>query len=315
MNYLDDSIINRIHSKFDRLNKARPLPPSVVNKLQEQFQIEMTYNSNAIEGNTLTKKETYLVISQGITVKGKPLKDHLEAHDHYEALEYVYELVKHEKRLTLSEHLIRSLHQLVVKKSDSEIAGTYRTGAVIITGSDHIPPDPSKVPELMHKLIKDFKKQEKELHPIELAALIHHKLVNIHPFFDGNGRTARLVMNIILMRKGYPLTIILKNDRQRYYRMLEQADKDNMNEYTRFIAQSVERSLDIYLKVIPSRLQVSEKLFTLSMLSFHTPYSSKYLNLLARIGKLESTKQGRVWMSSKEAVERYIQERKRKRKL
>jgi len=315
MNYLDDSIINRINSKFDRLNKARPLTPSVVKKLQEQFQIEMTYNSNAIEGNSLTKKETFLVISQGITVKGKPLKDHLEAHDHYEALEYVYELVQHQKRMTLSEHLIRSLHQLVVKKSDSEIAGTYRAGAVIITGSDHTPPDPAEVPGLMNELIKDFKKQEEKLHPIELAALIHHKLVNIHPFFDGNGRTSRLVMNIILMRKGYPLTIILKNDRQRYYRMLEQADKGNMNEYARFIAQSVERSLDIYLKVIPSKIQTSEKLFTLSELSSQTPYSSKYLNLLARTGKMESTKQGRIWMSSKEAVERYIQERKRKRKL
>ncbi len=315
MNYLEDTIINRINSKFDRLNEARPLPSSVVKKLQEQFQIEMTYNSNAIEGNSLTKKETFLVISQGITVKGKPLKDHLEAHDHYEALEYLYELVQHQKHVTLSEYLIRSLHQLIVKKSESEIAGTYRTGAVIITGSDHTPPDPSKIPGLMNTLINDFKKQEKELHPVELAALIHHKLVHIHPFFDGNGRTARLVMNIILMRKGYPLTIILKNDRQRYYRMLEQADKGHMNEYARFIAQSVERSLDIYLKTIPTALQKSEELISLSKLSLHTSYSNKYLNLLARTGRLESIKQGRVWMSSKEAVERYISERKRNRKL
>src|SRR3989344_8832085 len=124
MNYLESSLLKRIDNKLSQLNKARPLSASVVTKLREQFQIEMTYNSNAIEGNSLTKKETYLVISQGITVKGKPLKDHLEAHDHYEALEYVYELVQHQKRVTLSEHLIRSLHQLVVKKSDSEIAGT-----------------------------------------------------------------------------------------------------------------------------------------------------------------------------------------------
>src|SRR3989344_5339481 len=315
MNYLDDSIINRINSKFDRLNKARPLPPFMVKKLQEQFQIEMTYNSNAIEGNSLTKKETYLVISQGITIKGKPLKDHLEAKDHYEALEYVYEIVQPQKNITLSEHLIRILHQLVVKKSDPEIAGMYRTGSVIITGSGHVPPDPSEIPGLMNNLIKEFNKLKNKLHPIELAALLHHKIVNIHPFFDGNGRTARLVMNVLLMRKGYPLSIILKNDRFRYYRLLGQADRGNLGPFMRFIAQSVERPLVIYLNSIRLKEGKTEKLYTLTNLSKQVPYSSKYLNLLASSGKLEATKQGRVWMSSQEAVDRYIKNRKRKRKL
>src|SRR3990167_10691123 len=136
--YLSKKTINILEEKLKLLNTHRPISSSIVKKIKEQFQIEMTYNSNAIEGNSLTKKETYLVISQGITIKGKPLKDHLEAKDHYEALEYVYEIVQQQKNITLSEHLIRILHQLVVKKSDPEIAGMYRTGSVIITGSGHV---------------------------------------------------------------------------------------------------------------------------------------------------------------------------------
>jgi len=315
MNYLDSALIKRVDAKLERLNKAQPLRSTVVNKLKEQFQIEMTYNSNAIEGNSLTKKETYLVISQGITIKGKPLKDHLEAKDHYEALEYVYEIVQPQKNITLSEHLIRILHQLVVKKSDPEIAGMYRTGSVIITGSGHVPPDPSEIPGLMNNLIKEFNKLKNKLHPIELAALLHHKIVNIHPFFDGNGRTARLVMNVLLMRKGYPLSIILKNDRFRYYRLLGQADRGNLGPFMRFIAQSVERPLVIYLNSIRLKEGKTEKLYSLLELSKHVPYSSKYLNLLAISGQLEAHKQDRNWVSSLEAVKRYMHNRKRKRNV
>lgn len=315
MRYLDTSLLTRIDGKKDQLTKARPLSPTILKKLRSQLQIEMTYNSNAIEGNSLTERETYFVISEGITVKGKPLKDHLEAKDHFEALSYLFELVDHDKQLTLSAHLIRTLHQLVVLKSESDIAGRYRTGTVMITGSSHIPPDPSQVPALMDELIKDIIQNEKKFHPVELAAYIHHRLVFIHPFSDGNGRTARLVMNVLLMREGYPLTIILKNDRRRYYRLLEQADTGTMEAYVRFIAQAVERSLDIYLRALSQTSEEPEKLYTLSELSKYTPYSAKYLNLQVRAGKLEAVKKGRIWLASQEAVQRYIKNRKRKRKL
>lgn len=315
MKFIDSSIQKRIDAKLNQLSKLRPLPKVAVLKLQEQFQIEMTYNSNAIEGNSLTLKETFLVINEGITIKGKPLKDHLEAKDHHEALEYIYELVQPLKKPTLSEKLIRTIHQLVVKKTDEEWAGRYRNSDVVIGGAEHKPPDASLVPSLMQDLINWYQKSQKKLHPIELAALLHHRLVYIHPFFDGNGRTARLSMNIFLMRKSYPLAVILKNDRQKYYRVLKQADKGDYKPLVRFIAQAIERSLDIYLKTLTPISKKREKFISLSKASKKTPYCAKYLNLLARQGKLEAHKEGRNWLTSLEAIKRYQEKRQRKRKL
>lgn len=315
MSYLSKILIDRIESKLKFLQKLRPLPPSAVKKLQEQFEIEMTYNSNAIEGNSLTLKETYLVIQEGLTIKGKPLKDHLEAKDHHEALEFLHETVEHGSQPTLSEHLIRTLHQIVMKKTDEEYAGKYRNSNVFIGGADHVPPDALLVPKQMPDLIRWFSKNIKRLHPIELAALLHHKLVYIHPFFDGNGRTARLVMNIILMKAGYPLVIILKNDRKKYYRALSQADSGKYSLLVQVIAQAVERSLNIYLKTLTPINQRREKFGSLRQMSRKAPYSTKYLNLLARTGKLEAHKQGRNWLTSYEAIRRYIGQRERARKF
>ena len=315
MPYLQPALANRIDQKLRRLQSLRPLPPSSVRKLKEQFEIEMTYNSNAIEGNSLTLKETYLVIHEGLTIKGKPLKDHLEAKDHHEALEFLYEIVQQDSHPTLSEHLIRTMHQLVMKKTDEEFAGKYRNSNVFIGGADHVPPDALQVPAEMKKLMNWFVKEIKHLHSIELATLLHHKLVYIHPFFDGNGRTSRLTMNIVLMKSGYPLVLIIKNDRKKYYQALEKADKGNYIALVKFIAQAVERSLDIYLKTLTPSSKKREKFLLLSEISSKTPYSTKYLNLLARQGKLEAHKQGRNWLTTIEAVERYIERRERKRKL
>ncbi len=313
--HLFSKLAQRIDQKLNRLQALRPLPSSAVKKLQERFEIEMTYNSNAIEGNSLTLKETFLVINEGLTIKGKPLKDHLEAKDHHEALEMVYELINHDVKPTLSEQSIRTLHQLVVKKTDEEFAGKYRTSNVYIGGADHVPPNALQVSVDMKQLMSWFAKQQKQLHPIELAALLHHKLVYIHPFFDGNGRTARLVMNLILMRAGYPLAVILKNDRQKYYRALRAADQGQLSAIVKFVAQTVERSLDIYLNTLTPESRDKERYLPLSEISKDTPYSTKYLNLLARQGKLEAHKQGRNWLSSKEALERYLKGRERIRKV
>lgn len=313
MPYLPLILFHRLNQKLKKLQSLRPLPAVAVKKLQEQFEIEMTYNSNAIEGNSLTLKETYLVIYQGLTIKGKPLKDHLEAKDHHEALEFLYDLVQQDARPTLSEQLIRMLHHMVMKKTDEEFAGTYRTSNVFIAGSDHVPPDALHVLEEMKALMHWFTVAKKQLNPVELATLLHHKLVSIHPFFDGNGRTARLVMNIILMKAGYPLVIIMKHDRKKYYRALDQADKGNYTLLMRFIAQSVERSLDVYLKILTPMSQPQEQFLRLFEISKQTPYSTKYLNLLARLGMLEAHKEGRNWVASVEAVQRYMQGRRRAR--
>lgn len=307
---LEKRIKSRLDEKLQRLNKLRPLKPAQVEKLREQLEIEMTYNSNAIEGNTLTLRETYLVLREGVTIKGKPLADHLEAKDHKEAIDFLFQVVN-DKKYPLTEHLIRQFQQVVTKDTEGDDAGKYRTGEVSIAGATHKPPEAVDVPMQMRSLMASLKREAKKLHPVEVAALLHHKLVYIHPFADGNGRTARLVMNLLLMRAGYPLAIILKNDRRRYYRVLQQADRGNEEPQVLFIAQAVERSLDLYLRTFDSDDQ--GRLLTLSEAAKGTPYSPKYLNLLARTGRLAAHKRGRLWYTTKQAIEQYKQQRLRVR--
>lgn len=315
MAYLPLIIQSRLKEKLVKLNKLRPLPKSAVQKLQEKFQIEMTYNSNAIEGNSLTLKETFLVINEGITIKGKPLKDHLEAKGHHAALEYLYDLIDKNKKHTISEILIRNLHQIIIQETDKEWAGKYRNANVIIGGAKHTPPDALQVPQKMRDLISWLNSQKDKMNIVELSALLHHKLVHIHPFFDGNGRTARLTMNLLLMQAGYPLVIILKNDRKKYYDVLDKADSGQHEPLVKFIARSIERSLDIYLKTLTPAKQKQERFATLAEISKTFPFSAKYLNLLVRQGKLEAHKEGRDWLTSKEAVWRYLKNRTRQRKV
>jgi Fic family protein len=307
------ALLKRIDEKLHLIQSHRPLSGNLVQKLKEQFAIEMTYNSNGIEGNRLTLKETFLVINEGITVKGRSLKDHLEAKNHHDAIQYLYDLIEHDKRQTMSERMIRSLQQLVIKDIEDQESGQYRKSNVMITGSSHRPPEAYEVPKLMEELLTWVKKNQSKMHPVELAALAHHRLVHIHPFTDGNGRTARLFMNLTLMQKGYPMVILLKNDRQKYYRALDRADRGDKTDIEKLIAQAVERSMNIYLKVIKSGTSKNERLVRLSGLTKKSGFSEKYLNLLARSGKLDAHKEGRVWLSSQKALEIYLQERERKR--
>lgn len=312
--YLSPAISKRLEGKRKLLNSLRPLPAVAVRKLKEHFEVEMTYNSNAIEGNSLTLQETFLVLSEGITIKGKPLKDHLEATGHKEALDFLYDMVGYKKKITFSEHLIKNLHQLVTQNIEKEWAGRYRNAPVIITGTFHQPPDALDVPPLMNNLIRWVGNQQKKMHIVELAAVLQHKFVYIHPFFDGNGRTARLIMNVLLLQKGYPLAIILKNDRKRYYRVLQGADKGNYKPLVEFVAKAVERSLDIYLDTLIPSSKTKEKYITLTTAAKNSPYSAKYLNLLVNKGLLEAHKEGRNWVTTEKAIRRYREDRQRKRK-
>lgn len=304
--HLSEKTKKILGSKLIELNSCRPLPETVLKKIREHFQLEMTYNSNAIEGNTLTLRETALVLQEGFTVKGKALKDHLEAKNQKEALEFLYELIDLEKHNTVSERLIREVHSLVVKESDAELAGKYRDGNVMITGADHNPPEAFQVTQEMNSLIKWIKDNESIIHPVELAAMVHHKLVFIHPFWDGNGRTARIIMNVFIMQAGYPIAVILKNDRKRYYRVLSEADKGNYKPISEFVAQAVIRSLNIYLKLLKPKQSKAERFLSLKELAEIGPYSATYLRKLATQGKLEAFKEGRDWLSSKQALDDYI---------
>lgn len=311
--YIDSKTAQELDKKLKILNQARPLSAEVIQKIQEQLQLEMNYNSNAIEGNTITLKETFWVVSEGLTVKGKSLKEHLEIKNQQEAIELIYEIVGQQKEKGISESLIKQLHHLVVKNTHEKTAGQYRDGSVRISGSDHQPPEAFEVSMKMNDLMKWFKKNKKKLHPIELAARFHHQLVHIHPFWDGNGRTARLAMNVLIMQAGYPLSIILKNDRKKYYRALSEADKGVYNRIINLVSQAVLRSLNIYIKYTLPQTQYSEKFLPLIELASKTPYSATYLRKLINLNQLEGFKEGRNWLSSKQAVEKYRARRQRKR--
>ncbi len=306
-------ILKRIEDKLVLLKKARPFPPYLVKKLREQFSIEMNYNSNAIEGNTLTLRETMLVLQQGITIKGKPLKDHLEVKNHAKAIEYLYDIVDIKKNVPLSEMLIRNLHSLVVLGIDGVEAGSYRTYDVRIAGSKHVPPPAFEVPHKMKDLLSWYKKSKDNLDTITIATEFKHRFVNIHSFGDGNGRVSRLILNIILMKYGYPIVVILKNDRLKYYKALQKADKGNIEDLVFFISQAVERSLDLYLRAIKNSSK-ENRLVSLSKIAPQTKYSAEYLGLLIRTGKVAGVKDGRNWKTSLDAIQRYEMNLIRKRK-
>lgn len=305
--FVSEDLRKILEERLKRLNELRPISSTLLLKLKERFEIEMTYNSNAIEGNTLTLKETYWVIQQGITVKGKSLKDHLEAKNHKEALDYLYELIEQGSSHTISEHLIRSLHSLVIQEIDPKIAGQYRIVDVFITGTDHIPPSALDVPSRMQELILWARANYRKMHVVDFAALFHHKFVHIHPFQDGNGRVGRLLMNVFLMQAGFPLAIIQKNDRQKYYRVLAEADHEKYKGLATFVAQAVLRSLNVYLDVLtPSKEK--ENWISLAEATKYVSYSQAYLGKLAKEGKLEAIKVRRNWLTTKEAVLRYTNE-------
>ena len=235
-------------NKKQELDQYRPLPDALVKNLDEWFLIELTYTSNALEGNTLTRVETALVVEKGLTVGGKSLKEHFEANNHAHALEWIKTLVS-KPIASIDENVILQIHKYILEAIDDSNAGCYRNIPVRISGSPVILPNPKKVPELMSDFIQWLHSSNQN--PIELAALAHYKLVTIHPFVDGNGRTARLLMNLILMIYGYPPAIIRPEDRLVYIKSLEMAQLGgSLDKYMALIAQAIERSLDIYLKAV-----------------------------------------------------------------
>lgn len=213
----DLNILDQLKRKLD---SYRPLPAEIVNNLHEDLVLRWTYHSNAIEGNTLTLKETKVAL-EGITVGGKTLREHFEAINHREAIHYVEELVK--KNETLSEWQIKSIHQLILKNIDEAHAGVYRKINVIISGANHVPTDAVHVEEEMEQLIRWRQDEASVLHPLERAARLHADFVKIHPFVDGNGRTARLLMNLELMKNGFPPVVLPVAKRLEYYEALDTA--------------------------------------------------------------------------------------------
>lgn len=293
---IPDLLLEKIRNKKKKLDSLRPLPTDAVTKIIEDIRLRHTFHSDAIEGNTLTLQETKLILEEGITIGGKPLKDHIEARNDAEAFDLMMEFVHSEKKI--SQEMIQQIHAFVMKGLILH-PGQYRTGNVRITGAKNQPPSYLKIVELMDDYIHQI--ETLNLQPIKKASYIHHEFVRIHPFIDGNGRVARLLNNLYLMKKGYPPIIIQKEERKKYYATLHKADLGHPSDFATFLARLVHESLQYYL----SSFVNEEQLVLLSELSKETKYSQEYLSLRARQGKLDAVKIDNIWYSSKRALKEY----------
>lgn len=239
---------SRIEKLKSWLDARRPLPPALVARLHEDLVLRWTFHSNAIEGNTLTLLETKVVL-EGVTIGGKLMREHFEAINHRDAIAYVEEIVA--GREAFSEWQIRNIHRLVLKNIDDDNAGSYRGVNVTISGANHVPPGHLQVPEKMATFVAGYERSAAELHPVELAARVHADFIGIHPFIDGNGHTARLLMNLELMKAGYPPAVLPLARRFDYYQALDAANMDgDYAPFTALVAEFVEDAFAPYMHVL-----------------------------------------------------------------
>jgi len=302
VNYLDSRVHDRILEKKSRLDAHRPLTSSAVRKVQLGMEVEYIFNSNAIEGNTIKLRETQLILERGLTIRGKSLREHLEVKNHPRAMKYLEKMT----RRALREEDVLLLHEIIIKGIDDE-AGRFRAAEVRIAGADFMPPPAYEVQHLIGKLVDWCNLNPDELRPIELAAILHHRFVWIHPFHDGNGRVARLLMNLALTRSGYPIAVILNVDRNKYYDTLKKADDGDPTSFVNFVASAVERSLDLYLRALEPP-EKTDRLLPLGEAAKMTPYTQEYLSLLARKRRIAALKVGRRWMITERELHRYLKE-------
>jgi Fic family protein/DNA-binding XRE family transcriptional regulator len=242
------SLLNEIDTLKAKLDQFRQFDSY---RIAQALELEYTFESNRIEGNTMTLRETDLVINEGLTISGKSMREHLEVINHQEAIAYIKHLM--DKNTTLNEREVLSIHNLILRGINPDDAGRYRRVQVMIKGSSYMPPQPFMVSAAMEDFFIWFETNKNTLHPIVLAAELHERLVTIHPFIDGNGRTSRLIMNLILLQNGYVIANI-KGDydsRMQYYNALETAQtKNNKEDFLLFIAQNEKDSLARYLEII-----------------------------------------------------------------
>lgn len=246
--WIDENLAQTLEEKLGRLNKLRPLPPETVTRLREKFEVDMTYHSNAIEGNRLSLRETWLVLRKGMTIRGKSMNEHLEATNHAEAIGLLEKMADTKKEI--AEMDVLNLHAVILDKIDPQNAGFYRHEQVFIQGSKVVLPNWRKVPELMKPVYSELNDKRKGAGAIYSAVKIHHETVKIHPFVDGNGRLARLLMDLRLMRAGFPPAILRREERRSYYSALEKADKGDFRAISMLIAKDVVQALDLYLNAL-----------------------------------------------------------------
>lgn len=243
----NQSILSKIDAIKIEVDKHRPFSPHMQQQLKDYFRIELTYTSNALEGNSMTATETKIVIEEGITIGGKTLKEHHEALGHSDAYSLMLDLAT---KGTITEQNILELHKFFYTRIDSSNAGIYRQQPVIISGTNTELPSPCKVPALMKNFVSKISSLHEEYHPVEYAALLHLNLVQIHPFIDGNGRTARLLMNLSLLQSGYFIAIIPPILRHDYHASIRTCKGSDPSPFIYFIAQAVYESGKDYLRMV-----------------------------------------------------------------
>lgn len=244
-----ESLLTKINQRQSELNILRQNLDNAT--IKEALKVEFLYESNRIEGNTLTLRETQLVINEGMTISGKSMREHLEAINHKEAILFIEDLVT--QKMELSEYVLKQIHGIVLYGIDRENAGVYRKLPVAIAGSKHLPPQPYLLQDLMEDYFRFYELHRNDLHPVILAAEMHERLVSIHPFIDRNGRTSRLIMNLILLQHGFPLAIIGGDyeSRMAYYDALEKVQtEDDKQSFILLIAEKVLSGLDRYINIL-----------------------------------------------------------------
>lgn len=240
--------INDINKLKTELDQFRPFDENILNQLKQYYRISLTYTSNAIEGNTLTETETKIVLEDGITIGGHPVREMQEVLGHSKAYDFMYELISSSE---ITEYDILKLHKLFYEQVDTDNAGKYRDKKVIITGTEYIPPAPDKIDNLMKKFCEQISSRKEELHPVDFASWLHLTLVNIHPFVDGNGRCARLLTNLALLQAGYSVIIIPPVVRNDYITTIKEAQLNHNDEqFKNFISEMVLESMRDYLRII-----------------------------------------------------------------
>lgn len=303
MHFVRPALHQAIVRKWKLIDSMRPLPEAVLKNLRDVFRTEFTYNTNAIEGNSLTLRETQLVIEEGQTIRGKSLREVYEVRNHPEAIEYVESLAEENRRLTESDVL--TLHQIIMKDvMEAREVSRFRKGEVRIGGSKHVPPPAYEVPRLMEELISIVNNNPDEYTTVELAAITLHRFVYIHPFYDGNGRIARLLTNLVLMKKRYFPIIIPKSDRTKYLSCLVRADMEDYRPIVNFVAQYALKHLDMILRAIEQK--PSDKKISLNEAARLSSVSADYLRVLANKGLIPATKDGRNWVISESEIVAFV---------
>ena len=307
--HMDARLTARLAAKREDLDRFRPLSRSVTTRLGESLRLLLTYHSNAIEGNTLSLRETQIVIEEGITVGGHPLREHLEATNHAQAYEYLVTLATQQEPITRG--TILDLHRMIMTGIDDS-AGRFRTGAVYIRGARMTPPPASQVDRLIDSWLEWTNGPGLDYSPLVRATVAHHDFEAIHPFFDGNGRTGRLLLNLMLMRDGWPPALLLRSWRVRYLSALDSAGSGRFNPLLNLIGRSVEGGLDLYLEACAASSHAlsepEEDYKPLSELASPSGYTASYLGWLVRQGRVEAVKRAGRLYSTERAIARYRHE-------